>query len=315
MNTDTSAIESGNATPKHVFLHLLMIAMLYVTVIASLVLYFQYINHWFFEPTFDFRVAIFDGIRWSSSVLIVSFPVLIWTTYVIHKALAASPERLHMKTRRWLLYFTQFATAITIIVDLMVLIYQFYGGELSARFGLKILAVFIIASVVLGYYRWELKRGNQVSLIPKVFAVTIGVVLLTSIASGFFIAGTPSEQRAIRFDEDRINDLTVIQDNILNYTISNNALPKDTTQLEQWVGELPTDPDTKTPYAYSKESKTEFTLCATFAAERSEDTQNTMYYPEIYSEKTTAHLVGGSSWKHGVGEQCFTRTVEFSAGD
>lgn len=310
MNTDQH-IDTNNTTPKHVFLHLLMIVMLYVTVIACITLYFQYINHWFFEPTFDFLGDIFDGIRWSSSVLIVSFPVLVWTTRVIHKELAASPERLNMKTRRWLLYFTQFVTAITIIIDIMVLIYQFYGGELTARFGLKILVVFVIAALVLGYYRWELRRGNQVSHIPKVFAVGVGSLLLASIISGFFIAGTPSEQRAVRFDEDRINDLLVLQNNIVNYSVLNSALPKDSTELTNWAGELPTDPDTDVPYTYTKKSKTEFELCATFASEQLEDSANTMYYPEIYQEKTTVNLVGGSSWKHSVGEYCFERTVEF----
>lgn len=310
MNTDTHA-ESGNTTPKHVFLHLLMIAMLYISVVASIVLYFQYINNWFFEPTFDFRGDIFDGIRWSSSVLAVSFPVLIWTTYVIHKELAALPDRLNMKTRRWLLYFTQFATAITIIIDIMVLIYQFYGGELTARFGLKIIVVFVIAALVLGYYRWELRRGNQISYVPKIFAVGVGALLVASIISGFFIAGTPSEQRAVRFDEDRINDLSVLQNTIVNYSVSNNALPKDITELTNWAGELPTDPDTDAPYVYTKKSKTEFELCANFAAEQVEDSANSMYYPEIYQEKTTVNLIGGSSWKHSVGEYCFERTVEF----
>lgn len=311
MNVDTHT-ESGNTTPKHVFLHLLMIAMLYISVVASIVLYFQYINNWFFEPTFDFRTAIFDGIRWSSSVLAVSFPVLVWTTYVIHKELAAMPDRLNMKTRRWLLFFTQFVTAITIIVDIMVLIYQFYGGELTARFGLKILVVFVVAALVLGYYRWELRRGNRVSNIPKIFAVGVGGLLVTSIISGFFIAGTPSEQRAVRFDEERINDLSILQNNIVNYSISNNALPKDSTELTNWSGELPTDPDTDAPYVYTKKSKTEFELCAKFAAEQSEDNANSMYYPEIYQEKTSVNLIGGSSWKHPVGEYCFERTVDFS---
>lgn len=307
MNTSTPEL---HATPKHVFLHLLMIAMLYITVIASITLYFQYINHWFFEPTFDFKASIFNSIRWASSVLIVAFPVLVWTTYVIHKELIATPDRLNMKTRRWLLYFTQFATAITIIIDVMILIYQFYGGELTARFGLKIGVVFIVATLVLGYYRWELRRGNTASTLPKIVAGIVGVLLLASIISGFFIAGTPSEQRAVRFDEERINDLMMIQDQVVSYAISNSSLPENGEVLTDWAGELPLDPDTNLPYTYTKVSDTEFTMCATFSTEQT-DTELQSYYP-MYTEKAIdAQLIGGVTWKHTVGDYCFTRTVAF----
>ena len=36
--------------------------------------------------------------------------------------------------RKWLVYFTLFISAITIIVDLMIFVYNFLDGELTVKF-------------------------------------------------------------------------------------------------------------------------------------------------------------------------------------
>lgn len=312
MTTELTPTRSGIG-PKHVFLHLLMIAMLYVSVIAIITLSFQYTNYIFFDPAFSMRASIFSGIRWSSSALIVAYPVLVYVSYLLGKDMRATPALRQMKTRRWLLYFTQFATALTIIVDLMVLIYEFYGGEITPRFILKIVVVLIVAAIVLSYYRWELHRVDEAARIPKIVASIIGVALVGCIVSGFFIAGTPAQQRAVRLDEQRISDLWSIQSSVVSYAQTKAALPKNMTTLTDWVGELPRDPDTDTAYTYTKTSATTFELCANFGSDQA--TEQTDYfgmsYPEKIGPSPTAQLVGGSSWKHPQGEYCFAREVEF----
>lgn len=309
------ALPATNATPKHVFLHLLMIAMLYISVVAIITLAFQYINHIFFDPAFSQRLSIFSGIRWSSSALIVAFPVLVYISYLLGKDMRATPALRFMKTRRWLLYFTQFATALTIIIDLMVLIYEFYGGEITPRFILKVVVVLIVAAIVLGYYRWELHRETEESNIPKIAAIVIGVALVASIVSGFFIAGTPAEQRAVRLDEQRINDLWSVQSSILSFAQTKATLPKTMETLTAWSGELPNDPDTDQAYVYTKTSATTFELCATFGSDQTTE-ESLSYYGTTYPEKiglVSTQLVGGSSWKHPEGYYCFPREVEFAA--
>lgn len=299
------------ATPKHVFLHLLMIAMLYISVIAFITLYWQYANQIFFDSAFTFQESIYQGIRWGSSALLVAYPVLVYITWLLQKEFKSQPGLRDMKTRRWLLYFTQFVTAITIIVDLMVLIYEFYGGEITTRFISKVVVVLVVAAVVLGYYRWELHRTDAVTNLPKIMAIAVGGVLLASIIAGFFIAGTPSEQRAKRLDDQRVNHLMEIQNYILSFAQTKAALPVDQTAATDWSGQWPVDPETQTDYSYTKTSKTTFQVCATFTTALEKDIYND-YYSYSYPEKTKGQLVGGSSWLHPTGYYCFDRTVEFA---
>lgn len=307
-------VTGGYVTPKHVFLQLLMIAMLYASVVAAITLYFQYANQIFFDSAFTYRESIYSGIRWGSSVLLVAFPVLVYTSWLIQKEINRQALVRQMKTRRWLLYFTQFVTAITIIVDIMILIYEFYGGEITARFVSKIIVVLVIAAIVLGYYRWELHRTEALSPLPKLMAISVGLVIAGSVIGGFFIAGTPAEQRAVRLDDQRISNLSEIQNQVINYLQTKNELPTDQITLENWAGFLPTDPVTTEPYRYSKTSATTFELCATFASELVDDIYGSHYYETaygpVYGEKAVPQLVGGSSWLHPVGDYCFDRTIE-----
>lgn len=296
--------QPGLITPKFVFLHLLMIAMLYISVIAIITLYFQYVNYAFFDAVTDYRVSILNSIRWASSVLIVAYPVLVYVTYVLYKDMRAMPDQHHVWLRRWLLYFTQFLTLITIIVDVMVLVYQFYGGELTLRFGIKILAVLVVTSIVLGYYRWDLRRKSMTSAVPKVVAIVLGIILAISLAASFMVTGSPFEQRAMRFDEQRINDLALLQNSVLRFTDIRDNLPKDLAALREWSGELPADPDTETDYVYEKRSELSFSLCATFSAESTEEGEQYVY------DRANTSIIGGSSWDHPAGDYCFERTIE-----
>lgn len=307
---EQNKVTNGYATPKHVFLHLLMIVMLYVSVIGVITLYFQYINELFFDAALgSTHQSIYDAIRWGSSAVIVAYPVLVYTSWLIHNELSKQAELRQMKTRRWLLYFTQFITAITIIIDLMTLIYQFYGGEITSRFICKVLVVLIVAAAVLGYYHWELHRTNEASSLPKLIAIVVGVVLMASIASGFFIAGTPAQQRNIRLDEQRINNLMELQNQVVNYVQSKSTLPIDLTDLKAWSGTQPVDPETQQPFIYHKTTTTTFQLCATFGAALETDIYGSSFYGPTYPEKTIPQLVGGSSWLHPAGDYCFDRTI------
>lgn len=306
MTTKKSVLHTP--TPKNVFLHLLMIAMLYATVIASITLYFQYINELFYDTAlYDSHTGHYNGIRWGSSVALVAFPVYVYVSFIIAREVRKNKEVREMKIRRWLLYFTQFITALTIIVDLMILLYQFFGGELTARFGLKIAVVLIIAAVVLGYYHWEIHHSGEKSHLPKAMAISVGMVLLLSIIAGFFVAGSPMHQRSIRFDEQRIQDLTTMQDTVLSYVQSKKTVPSE-QEFWKWMNTIPTDPATDEKYTYTKKSETAFAVCATFQNESEEDKSSVYMAPTgMYSEDV--QLNGSIDWIHPKGYYCFEREL------
>src|SRR3989338_8386169 len=104
------------STPYQVFLHLMMMAMFYVSVITLIALIVQYINLLFPDELLSYGEA-YDVIRSTSSSLIVTFPVFLLTSWFIRKAFKRDPNERNMGIRRWLIYLTLFVAGITMVVD------------------------------------------------------------------------------------------------------------------------------------------------------------------------------------------------------
>ncbi len=157
--------QSGLGTgPKDVFLHLLAILTLYASAIAFISLIFQYINVLLPDPlemqgSYAYASS-YQAIRWAIASLIVIFPVYIFSVWYLNKNYIVSPEKRNLRIRKWLIYFTLFAAALIIIGDLVALIFNLLGGELTTRFLLKVLTVFFVAGSVFYYYLWDLRRHN-----------------------------------------------------------------------------------------------------------------------------------------------------------
>ena len=150
-------------SPKDVFLHLLAIVALYASGIAFLVLIFQYVNVLFPDPLSDgysmYRYSgAYGAIRWSLSSLIIVFPVYLLTTRFLNKSYKKAPAKANLWIRKWLTYFTLFAASLIIIGDLVTLLNNLLGGELTLRFIIKVLAVFFVAGSVFYYYLWEIRK-------------------------------------------------------------------------------------------------------------------------------------------------------------
>ncbi len=150
-------------SPKDVFLHLLAIVALYASGIAFLVLIFQYVNVLLPDLLSDgYGYGRFSGsygaIRWSLSSLIIVFPVYLLTILHLNRSYKKTPSKANLWVRKWLTYFTLFAASLIIIGDLVTLLNNLLGGELTLRFIIKVLAVFFVAGSVFYYYLWELRK-------------------------------------------------------------------------------------------------------------------------------------------------------------
>ncbi len=300
---------SPKTNPKDFFLHLLGAVALYTSVIAYAALLFQYINIYFPDPLND-HVGLFarQSLRWPLSVLIVVFPLYIWLMHYLQRDLVTHPEKRKIRTRKWLLYFTLFASAIAIIIDLIALIFYFLGGELTTPFILKVVAVLFIAASVLIYYIWMLKKPMPALAHPTMRLFVFAVVGITSFAilAGFFVAGSPQSERLRRFDELRISQLQGIQYEIASYWQAKNALPQSLDDLRNEITGFipPIDPETGKSYEYSIIDKTSFELCATF---KTSNRQNVS--PE--SQPIPALPYGfEENFLHDEGRACFTRTID-----
>ncbi len=289
---------SHYSVPKNTFLYLLMISMLYASVISLMVILTQYINVLFPDVLNTHPMGYYDTIRVASSILIVVFPTLLLSGWLIQKEMKKFPEVKESRIRKWLLYLTLFIAAITIVIYLIMLFFNFYSGELTLPFLLKLLVVLIISSAVFIYYLMDLndKIKNR-----KLVYYVVTAVILGSLIGGFAIVGSPAQQRLVRLDEQRIMDLQSIQWQVVNYWQYKDGMPAELALLNDTLNGfiLPMDPETKESYSYRVIDGLKFELCADFDTEM-KDTDNHEKY-ETY---------GMDNWEHGVGVVCFERTID-----
>ena len=102
-----------------------------------------------------------DQIRWSIASLVVAFPIFLLLSRTLARAESRDPERRGSKVRKWLTYLTLFVAASILTGDLITLLYNLLGGELTSRFLLKAGTVAAIAGGVFGYYLWDLRGEEQ----------------------------------------------------------------------------------------------------------------------------------------------------------
>lgn len=303
MNNNTTV----KSTPKDVFLHLLNIFTFYLGVISFITLYIQYISALFPDPLSFHYTSMANSVRLSTSILVIAIPVYIFTSWLLEKDLVNNHERRELKLRKWLTYFTLFISAITIIIDLIMFVFNFLSGELTIQFFLKVLVVLLVAGAVFGYYTWDLRRKDVKSKILKILAWVLSSIVLVSVIAGFFIVGTPAEQRMRRFDEQRVANLQVLQNQIVNYWVQKEAFPQDLSELEDNISGfvVPVDPESGLSYEYIVIDALSFELCATFKT-------STEDFDSIYqgSKYFYPYDPFQQSWEHEAERTCFTRTVD-----
>jgi hypothetical protein len=148
---------------REAFLYLLLFTTLYVAAWHLGSLLFELINRAFPDPTDStYAVArIGDSIRWSTASVIIAFPMFLYVARHLQRDLARSPVKRLSAVRRWLTYLTMFIAAAVLIGDMITLVYNALGGELTIRFVLKVLVAAVIAGTIFGYYLHDLRRDER----------------------------------------------------------------------------------------------------------------------------------------------------------
>jgi hypothetical protein len=270
--------------------------MYFVTVISFVTLLVQYIDLLFPDELIGYSGS-YDSIRMASSILFITFPVFILSSWFIRKAFKSDPSERHISIRRWLVYLTLFVAGITMVVDLVQFVNSFYSGALTLPFFLKLLTVLVLSIVTFSYFSWDLRKEGINSKVAKILTVLSSSVLVLTLGVGFVLAGSPAHQRAVRLDEQRVMDLQNIEYEVGNYWREKNTLPTQLSDLERdiYYFQLPVDPETKENYTYTATGPLSFTLCAKF----SED------YEPVPNE-----TLPQNPWAYSAGNFCFDRTID-----
>lgn len=281
-----------------------------------------------------------DSMRMAIASLMVMFPVYVAISWYISKDIEKFSFKKDILVRKVMIYVALFVTVLTLIGTLVSLIYTYLGGELSVRFELKALSVFVVALSVFAYYLYSLRRDyTKKTITPAVITISASLVVLLALVWSISVMGNPSEMRAKKIDSTRLSDISRIQQEILNRFNSTDKIPAELAELNNaFQGyAVPLDPITKVAYGYKviqqptfkmnyttnkKELATPaiFELCATFQTVRnvnergvaiSEPTGLDTGGLDLKYSAQNSYYDGDQTpfWNHDIGETCFKRII------
>lgn len=295
--------KTTHVTPKDFVLYAGLMISLYWSAVNVGILWFEYINRLFPDALQQYVDPFSGTIRFAMASLIIMVPIFIGLSYYLNNDIRAHEEKGSLWIRRWLIYISLLIAGVAVAGDLIALVNVFLAGEITVRFLLKVLTVFVIAGGGFSYYLLDI-RGYWLTRASRSRAIGWVVVaaVIASIVAGFAIAGTPGEQRKLRFDQERVNNLSEIQSHVVNYWQVNQSLPESLNAIENDLTfHASVDPETQVSYEYERTGDRTFELCATFdAPSPSHKARPDTYYPGISDTET---------WEHGEGRHCFERTI------
>lgn len=327
---EPTTIQKSSLTPKFFFVSLGVIATLITSVSSLLMLFFETLNNKFPDALnstyqYGYNTYNFESIRQSLATLIIIFPVFLILSYFWRKVSNGELGRIDTIIRKWMVYLILFLSGVVVIVDLVTLVRYFVSGEITNRFIYKVLGVAIIAIIVGVHYYFELKTAEfniwkkKVGLITGILSI---ILVIGLISLSFMVMGSPKKQRALRFDQRRVEDLQNIQYQVINYWQQKEKLPTVITDISNplSVYSIPVDPEFEkgNKYEYTPKDKLSFELCATFSEDMQKGWQeygrgmNPMYKVSSDIAVSSAPYPGGvnDSWDHKIGHTCFTRTID-----
>jgi hypothetical protein len=291
---------------REAFLYLVMFVTLYTVAFNVGVLLFEAIERWAPDPVRRGFVAerySADRVRGAVAAVLIAFPIFLFLSRHIGRALRRDPEKRASRIRKWLTYLTLFVAALVIIGDLTYLVARLLSGELPPRFLLKTLVVFGIAGIAFAHYLGDLRREERETpdalrgrSTPLARFAAAGIFV--SMALGLYMAGSPVAERQRRVDLQRIEDLRTLSAGMQSYFNEYRVLPDSLELLSQIPGGGMTgfrDPLSGRPYEYRTVDSVRYELCAFFDRADSAGVK-----PYVEEPGRTSDF-----WHHGPGRQCF----------
>ncbi len=138
-----------NNTAKHTVLQLGALITLYVSLTSLVVLLFSIINlqlpdaidsYWEIESSAS-------SVRYAIAMLVVFFPTYITLTRVVNKTRRSETNPTYLGLTKWLLYLSLLVGGGVLLGDAVVVILNFLEGEITMRFLLKAVTLFLVVGV------------------------------------------------------------------------------------------------------------------------------------------------------------------------
>ena len=224
-----------------------------------------------------------SAIHYAIAALIIAFPLYYAAMRIWFRKFREDEHRVESRLSKWLTYIVLLIASVTIVGDLIAVLFTFLEGEITARFFLKALTVLGLAGIVFGFYYLERRKIQYGKDIARptflLFGRGVAGIILVGIILGFFASGSPVTARKHAFDARRSGDLSTLSDCVRNYAGELGQLPLSLSDLKRsstysYCAGYMKDPETDAEYSYrivtpSKIQGTaqvgEYELCATFS--------------------------------------------------
>ena len=294
---------------KDFFLQIGVIATLYASLVAVVVLLFRVINVAYPQITNGFYYNP-QNISFQVATILVFFPLFLALSWLLQKSLKSADAK-DFALRKWLSYLTLFIAGAVIAGNLVSILYTFLDGqELTRAFLLKALVLLLVSGGVFAYFLQDitnkLSKNNR-----NIWRIISSLFMIGAIVLGFSVLGSPTSQRLAKYDIQKLEGLQNIQWQLVNYYQQKEVLPEKLTDMNDPIGGWvsPIDPQSNEPYEYEKISDLSFNLCANFNKE-SLAGMNRDGYAVSPSYAPSPIGKGGENWSHPAGRHCFSRTID-----
>ncbi|TXG79569.1 MAG: hypothetical protein E6R14_10755, partial [Thermomicrobiales bacterium] len=254
---------SKKASTVDVVINFFSFILLGIVATAVGTLYYQIINLSFPDAldmmNYYSLASATSTIHYSIAALLIGFPLYYFAMRLWFRKFREDEGRTESKLSKWLTYLVLLAAAVTIVGDLIAVLFTLLQGEITARFFLKALVILGIAGSIFGFYYLERRKIQYRTDIPRrtfqlfgrggTAAVAIGVLL------GFMVGGSPTTERNRSFDETRANNLSSLASCIEQYASSLGALPTSLAELTRssqysYCQSYMKDPEAAAAYEY-----------------------------------------------------------------
>lgn len=306
-------MQNESLNPRFFFLSLGVIVTLIATVSSFLVLSFEIFNIWLPDVsrsvyTHGYDSYMFARMRGALATLLIVSPLLIVISAFWEKQIKTHLGRIDRIIYTWLLYLILFLAGIVVVVDFVTLVQSFVAGELTLRFGLKVLTVLLVSFIGGTYYTLHLRKKKISS---RLFAITTLGLVLISVFFAFTLMGSPATQRKLRIDQKKINDLQSIQWQVIGYFQQKESLPEKLSDVQDMLSgyKLPVSPD-QHPYEYMQTGDMTFNLCTTFNLPRPEGWHEYVERPYYGDMAVSEPAFSEGGWDHEGGYTCFEREID-----
>lgn len=142
----------------------------------------------------------------------------------------------------------------------------------------------------------------------KLLGWIVSAAVCVVVVVGFFLAGTPAEERARRYDMQRVNDLQSITSAVDTFYNSQKRLPASIEEMRAQPNtylQTAVDPTTAVPYEYRTVDQKNYEVCATFESDASQGND--------IGVKMAPAPIGivnpPNYWTHPIGRKCYTVRV------